>query len=588
MSESNNNTPMRITQLPEAKSYTDGMYYAVASANGGTKRISSKIINPNINDFLSSNYENLIIADNCEVGHWYNGGQQTGAAKECFRSKNQFAFSGKYFVFNYFQSELVFIKWGANNMTTVPAKTCKEIDLTDVCRFYTGVSGEDFSDDDKIAAACEFIRVYKICENVNDGTVKLSGWSEYGHYIKTSDATVDISTIGNTNEDPYRYNIIDCSENDVFCINGEGAGWARLYCFIDAMGNSLEVSPTPLSGDNIVVIAPPFTDKLIINDRSQKDSYYLEAVSKGLKKAKFRNVIIDTDFAQDIDDAVALKVATWAQHNKLIKIDGIVADCYSSIVCPAIDGFMNYYGCPNIDIGYDMTKTTVQSSLYQQDCVNMGHPRHSTTEDYPDAISIYRKNLSKANEKVNIISVGFLTNLKNLLQSEADGYSNLNGLNLVKNKVNAVYVMGGRTKSSSSPENETNFITDIAATKYFLENCPVPVYIFTFDLGYTVKTGSNLKNIYASANDDLLYKIFTDFSSSAVQNGRESWDPLTMWFGIIGNANKCGYNLTRGTYSIDAEGNSNFTANDNGNHYILSKLYNNVNYYVNQINNKLF
>lgn len=40
MSESNNNTPMRITQLEEATAYEDGMYYAVAKAGSGTKKIS--------------------------------------------------------------------------------------------------------------------------------------------------------------------------------------------------------------------------------------------------------------------------------------------------------------------------------------------------------------------------------------------------------------------------------------------------------------------------------------------------------------------------------------------------------------------
>lgn len=40
MSESNNNVPMRITQLPEATAYEEGMYYAVAKAGAGTKKIS--------------------------------------------------------------------------------------------------------------------------------------------------------------------------------------------------------------------------------------------------------------------------------------------------------------------------------------------------------------------------------------------------------------------------------------------------------------------------------------------------------------------------------------------------------------------
>ena len=41
MSESNNNIPMRITQLEEATAYENGMFYAVAKAGYGTKKIST-------------------------------------------------------------------------------------------------------------------------------------------------------------------------------------------------------------------------------------------------------------------------------------------------------------------------------------------------------------------------------------------------------------------------------------------------------------------------------------------------------------------------------------------------------------------
>lgn len=48
MSESNNNIPMRITQLEEATEYEEGMYYAVAKAGRGTKKISDIIANSSV------------------------------------------------------------------------------------------------------------------------------------------------------------------------------------------------------------------------------------------------------------------------------------------------------------------------------------------------------------------------------------------------------------------------------------------------------------------------------------------------------------------------------------------------------------
>lgn len=62
MSESNNNIPMRITQLPEATSYTDGMYYAVASASGGTEKINSEF--PTLADVKINNTLEKVINNN--------------------------------------------------------------------------------------------------------------------------------------------------------------------------------------------------------------------------------------------------------------------------------------------------------------------------------------------------------------------------------------------------------------------------------------------------------------------------------------------------------------------------------------------
>ena len=44
----------QITELPEATSYTDGMYYAVASQNGGTEKIAASIVNGALADEVTA------------------------------------------------------------------------------------------------------------------------------------------------------------------------------------------------------------------------------------------------------------------------------------------------------------------------------------------------------------------------------------------------------------------------------------------------------------------------------------------------------------------------------------------------------
>lgn len=49
MSESNNNTPMRITQLDEATEYPEGAFYPIAKAGWGTKKIPANLATPEDN-----------------------------------------------------------------------------------------------------------------------------------------------------------------------------------------------------------------------------------------------------------------------------------------------------------------------------------------------------------------------------------------------------------------------------------------------------------------------------------------------------------------------------------------------------------
>lgn len=53
MSESNNNTPMRITQLEEATSYPEDSYIPIAKAGYGTKKIKSSVPTPALTNYKS-------------------------------------------------------------------------------------------------------------------------------------------------------------------------------------------------------------------------------------------------------------------------------------------------------------------------------------------------------------------------------------------------------------------------------------------------------------------------------------------------------------------------------------------------------
>ena len=90
-------------------------------------------------------------------------------------------------------------------------------------------------------------------------------------------------------------------------------------------------------------------------------------------------------------------------------------------------------------------------------------------------VDLYRSVLHRAKDSsVNIVSVGFLTNLADLLRSEADDITEMSGLQLVRLKVRELVIMGGMYPSgwefNFGGENPTS-------TAYVLEYWPSNVAV---------------------------------------------------------------------------------------------------------------
>lgn len=185
----------------------------------------------------------------------------------------------------------------------------------------------------------------------------------------------------------------------------------------------------------------------------------------------------------------------------------------------------------------------------------------------PSPLELYRRVLSEAKDtSINIISVGFMTNLESLLKSKGDKYSNLPGTDLVSAKVKKLVVMGGQYPSGW----EYNFgYKDPQSTAFILKNWPknVSMTFSGFELGGNVYTGENLAQ-NSPPNSPILsaYQWYVGRGSAI----RPSWDPITTLYGILGidgfskigmnkllaYANQDGYN------SITSKNGSNAWVND--------------------------
>jgi inosine-uridine nucleoside N-ribohydrolase len=182
-----------------------------------------------------------------------------------------------------------------------------------------------------------------------------------------------------------------------------------------------------------------------------------------------------------------------------------------------------------------------------------------------NAVTLYRKILSQQNDHtVTIVSIGFLTNLSNLLNSKPDNFSNLPGTELVKRKVNKLVSMAGWFPKG----REYNLLTDSVASANVFNNWPTKVIFSGFEIGKNIKTGLGLihdTSLTGPVKDVFAFCIPKAREDSA---GRMSWDETTVFVAIRGI--KPYFNLKRGHIVLKG-GNNSWENSKDGSQYYLTQ-----------------
>ncbi|KAL7817969.1 inosine-uridine preferring nucleoside hydrolase domain-containing protein [Trichoderma aethiopicum] len=235
-------------------------------------------------------------------------------------------------------------------------------------------------------------------------------------------------------------------------------------------------------------------------------------------------IIIDTDLFSDVDDVGALAIANVLHNCGLADLRGIVLNTPSHYGALAASALCTYYG-NDVPIAAfrPINNDTFFDSfyyLYGEYASKLAYhwPRKlDSAFSTPTPVELYRTILSSAkNKSIHIISIGFLTNLADLLKSEADHISPLSGLELASRKVSELIIMGGEYPSGW----EYNFGgVDPGSTAYVVHHWPKSVNV-TYsgsELGGNIFSGQNLQ-WYVGRGSTL----------------RPSWDPITTLYGVLG------------------------------------------------------
>ncbi|NJO70488.1 MAG: nucleoside hydrolase, partial [Bacteroidetes bacterium] len=229
-----------------------------------------------------------------------------------------------------------------------------------------------------------------------------------------------------------------------------------------------------------------------------------------------------------------------------------------------------YFGRPNMALGAPKgSAVNMGSSQHWLDTLAAYYPHQvKSTSEAPDAVLVYRKILaSQPDSSVTIVTVGFLTNLAELLKSPADSLSNLNGKELVAKKVKLLVSMAGKFPSG----REFNVHMDSTASKYTFENWPVPVIFSGFEIGWEIRTGLQVMEMNTIKNPVKdVFRISIPMAEED-KNGRMSWDQTAALIGVYGTQNF--FTEVKGRITVLENGNNEWTDDPNGPHaYVVQKM----------------
>lgn len=288
-----------------------------------------------------------------------------------------------------------------------------------------------------------------------------------------------------------------------------------------------------------------------------------------------RNIILDTDIGPDCDDAGALAVLHLLADQGLCRILGIGHCTSNPYGAGTIDVINRYYGRPEIEIGtyYGPPFLEEEICMSYNKYITSHFPNRYKERPAQEVVKMYRRILAdQADQSVEYICIGPMNNLSALLNSEADEYSSLDGIELVRQKVLKLTVMGGIFRSSSAEINrrvekytgqiiedttEWNVGCDIPAARNVAEYWRTPKVYVGLEAGLIV-TGGSLKT---AVPED--HPVRISYRLHGNEEGRFSWDLLAAEYAVDSSTEHYKESV-RGRVRFDERGRTLWTPDETG------------------------
>lgn len=255
------------------------------------------------------------------------------------------------------------------------------------------------------------------------------------------------------------------------------------------------------------------------------------------------SVILDTDLGSSTDDVVTLaclyNLMDQADSSMdAIELKAIMVNREGAANAKLADLMNTYYKHTEVPIGLVQhgkkdPRVFIDYWKVAEPDTYADEPRLARTlsdndiAQLPDAYKLYRKILAEAGDSsVTILSIGFASNLAHLLESGADEFSQLNGTDLVRQKVAGIYLQAGHFGDAMEPDY--NFTQDAEHAKVFMKLCQAPMFFSPQEAGdmFDYAIADVLSDLEQAG--DTLSPLYHCYKHHNCDTGQRMWDVITL------------------------------------------------------------
>ena len=293
--------------------------------------------------------------------------------------------------------------------------------------------------------------------------------------------------------------------------------------------------------------------------------------SQGTAQRSIPKIIFDTDMGPDYDDIGAIAVLHALADRGECEILATVSSDGHPMIAPTIEVYNRYYNRPHLPVGNPLPGAPDFTAANNwNDLIVDEFAPDLRGKTYPTAVSVYRQVLAaQPDNSVTIVTVGFTSNVSDLLNSKADEHSNLNGVELVKKKVKHWVAMAGSLPGGQ----EFNVFEAAKASVNAFTNFPKPILFSSFEIGYRIFTGGEVAKLDGTKNPVARgYAFNLQTYTKDGETARPSWDQATVLIAIR-NPEDYFYVNGPGKFIINQDGTNSWDPTIDAGHRFLVHKY---------------